>query len=148
MGRACLLGRTCLLGQLSLSGPNLPTWTSLTTTENLSSWPKNGRGIPSDSLGLESMVFRFKLEARFWPLGPRYAIILHCAQGRKARCKHNVERSCNSVVSLPVKWIKPPIQTLILNCDDAVSRDGSGVQDFCWRNISYFRSMEILDKSY
>lgn len=121
-------GATLPIRPKQLFGPNLTTWTSLTATMNLSNWPKNGRGISLDGLGRESMVFGFKLEPRFWPSGQRYAIILHCALGR--RCKHNVEQLCNSTISLLVKWIKPLIQTLILNCDDAISKDGSGVQDF------------------
>ncbi|KAH0991971.1 hypothetical protein GBA52_003454 [Prunus armeniaca] len=54
-------------------------------------------------------------------------VIVESTLKMHALFKANVERLRNSVASLYVKWIKPPTQTLILNCDGAVSRYRSGL---------------------
>ncbi|CAL8081575.1 unnamed protein product [Prunus armeniaca] len=58
-------------------GPNMSTKASLSTG------PMNNRGIPLNNSWTWPMMPGLKFELRFWLLGPRYAIILHWALGRK-----------------------------------------------------------------
>ncbi|VVA40110.1 PREDICTED: PRUPE_3G181300 [Prunus dulcis] len=53
-------------------------------------------------------------------------VIVESTLEMHALFKANVERLQKSAASLAVQWIKPLLQTLILNYDGAISKDGSG----------------------